>query len=113
MNSPAREEFYHKLYNTSVEALLRKTPDFRQNMYHGVFVYTIPDGIGKIQNLNELVTSLNGYKEDTTLGLTRVGQNAQLLTQLTEAYEKIIKTYYARFNCSWCKYGIIFYSFFE
>lgn len=96
MNSPAREKFYHKLYNTSVEALLRKTPDFRQNMYHGIFVYTIPDGIGKIQNLNELVTSLNGYNEDKTLGLTRVGQNAQLLTQLTEAYEKIIKTYYVR-----------------
>ena len=94
--NPKREDFYHKLYNTSVEALLRKTPDFRQNMYHGVFVYTIPDGIGKIQNLDELVTSLNGYEEDKTIGLTRVGQNAQLLTQLTEAYEKIIKTYYVR-----------------
>lgn len=96
ISNPMREDFYHKLYSTSVEAMLRKTPDFRQNMYHGIFVYTIPDGIGKIQNFNELVTSLNGYEEDKTLGLARVGQNAQLLTQLTEAYEKIIKTYYVR-----------------
>lgn len=94
--NPVREAFYHRVYNTSIEALLRKAPDFRQNMYHGIFVYTVPDGIGKIQDFNDLVTSVNGYKDDDSIGFKRTGQNDSLITQLSEAYEKILKTYYVR-----------------
>lgn len=94
--NPNRDAFYHKVYNTSIEALLRKAPDFRQNMYHGIFVYTSPDGIGKIQEFNELTTSVNGYNNDNSIGFKKTGQNDSLITQLSEAYENVLKTYYVR-----------------
>lgn len=91
-----REKFYHKVYNTSVEALLRRAPDFRKNMYHGIFIYTTPDGVGQIQDFNDLSNSINGYTEDETIGFTTTGENKNLITQLSTAYENILKTYYVR-----------------
>ena len=90
-----REQFLHKVYNTSVEALLRKAPDFRQNMYVGMFVYTCEDE-GTIQDFELLTNSINGYTDDDSISLKRTGNNKSLLTQMTPAYDKILHTYFVR-----------------
>ena len=90
-----REEFKHKIYNTSVEALLRRAPDFRQNMFLGMFVYTTSDG-GQIQAFEDLTNSVNGYKDDTTIGLNRTSSKQSEITKLISSYEKTLSAYYVR-----------------
>ena len=90
-----REQFKHKIYNTSVEALLRKAPDFRQNMFLGMFVYTTSDG-GQIQAFEDLTNSVNGYTDDSTIGLNRTSSSQFEITKLISSYEKTLSAYYVR-----------------
>lgn len=91
-----REDFYHKVYNSSVKALLDKAPDFRQNMYVGMFVYTMGDG-SQIKDFDTLQNSIEGYKEtDKLIGMKSTSNLKGLVTRLTEAYERVLKAYFVR-----------------
>ena len=96
--NPDRTAFYHEIYNTSVEALKRKAPDFRQNMYHGIFIYTKPDGIGKIQSFSELTNSLKNFKSDKSVNLHTTGSKDTVVASLNTAYNNILDTYFVRMN---------------
>lgn len=97
-DNPDRSSFFHYIFNTSVDALLSRAPDFRQNMYHGIFVYTTPNGLGQMQELDEIVNSLGEFRNNERVNLATTSIMGNNLSQLTDAYTKVLKTYYVRMN---------------
>lgn len=92
-----RDEFYHRVYNVSVEALLRKAPDFRQNMYHGIFVYTpelTGDNLVDFSNLTNFLG--NNFKNDLKNGFVSTSVDKKGVAQIPEAFERILNAYYVR-----------------
>lgn len=92
-----RDEFYHRVYNVSVEALLRKAPDFRQNMYHGIFVYTpemTGDNLVDFSNITNFLG--NNFKNDLKNGFVSTSVDKKGVAQIPEAFERILNAYYVR-----------------
>jgi hypothetical protein len=81
-----RKDFYHEIYNMSVEALLRKAPDFRQNLYHGVFVF---NGDTDFSNISTNISSTVGKDKSIPSKLVDT-------KNLVNAYLNTLKTYYVR-----------------